>query len=314
MTEEKVKLLLQKYLDGDTDQYETDQIEEWYLALDKVRNKLSSEHKKEVSEKIFLAVKQAMESKSKIKKIYPVMLYRVAAVLLIGVAVILGFWKLKDPASRSPDFISVTTTVKEHKKITLTDGSEILLGPSAKLIYPQTFNPGNRSVELISGNAFFTVVHKEKQPFIVRTSCNLDIKVLGTSFGVKTINSKPNVEITVATGKVAVSRSNHLLGILTKGQTLNYNKKTGIATSSLTRHEKYIELEFNAANLKQVIQKLEYVYDIKISMAEGVNPNLKLTAVFLSRQQPEEIIDIICSLHHLRFSTVKNLKSFKIYK
>ncbi|MGE8381866.1 MAG: FecR domain-containing protein, partial [Sphingobacterium sp.] len=41
---------------------------------------------------------------------------------------------------------------------------------------------------------------------------------------------------------------------------------------------------------------------------------LKTTATFNSTQKPEEILDILCSLHQIKYSTTENHKIFKIHK
>jgi ferric-dicitrate binding protein FerR (iron transport regulator) len=56
---------------------------------------------------------------------------------------------------------------------------------------------------------------------------------LGTSFRIKAYQASDQVEVTVATGKVAVQQQDKILGILTKNQSLRYSKETAQSSRSV---------------------------------------------------------------------------------
>jgi Fe2+-dicitrate sensor, membrane component len=93
-------------------------------------------------------------------------------------------------------------------KITLPDGSKVWLNAGTKLVYIKEFGNKVREVEL-SGEAFFDVVHVtapqngEKIPFIIHTN-QLDIRVLGTAFNVKSYPGESITETSLVRGKVEI--------------------------------------------------------------------------------------------------------------
>jgi len=315
MTEEQAKELLQKYLDQQASPEEQNKVESWYAALHQENVELAADRKAAIGEQMFVHLKGAMHQKPKHYKVFKLpSLVRTAAAILIIITAGFGIWKLSAPVNPSANQLTVITGSAERKRITLSDGSVVLLGPSAKLSYPKVFASDNRQIALKEGEAFFDIAHQEKRPFTVHTTSGVDIKVLGTSFRVKSYQASKHIEVAVLTGKVAVSNKGGNLGTLIKDEFLTYDKNEGRAAIHKARALAFVELAFDGATLEQVIDKLQYVYSIKISLSDSTLSKLKSTATFSSRQSPEEILDIICSLHHLKFNGSKNHKTFNIYK
>ncbi len=80
------------------------------------------------------------------------------------------------------------------------------LNSASKLSYPQEFSSYLREIKL-EGEAFFEVKKNAQKPFIVNAN-NLDIKVLGTKFNVKSYSNEKNIETTLFSGKVSVELKN----------------------------------------------------------------------------------------------------------
>ncbi|TCD18980.1 DUF4974 domain-containing protein [Pedobacter psychrodurus] len=314
MTEEQAKELLQKYLDKQASPQEQKKVEEWYATLNQENIELSDDRKAAIGEQMFAHLQTAMHEKPKHGKVFKLQSFiRIAAAILIIVTLGISIWRLHAPIKLENE-ITVITGSAERKRITLSDGSMVLLEPSAKLCYPKAFDSNNRQIALKEGEAFFDIAHQEKRPFTVHTTSGVDIRVLGTSFKVKSYQASKHIEVAVVTGKVAVSNKKGNLGTLIKDEFLTYDKSAGRAAIGKTKAVAFIELAFDGASLEQVINKLQYVYSIKISLSDSALNKLKSTAVFSSRQSPEEILDIICSLHHLKFNGSKNHKTFNIYR
>ena len=80
------------------------------------------------------------------------------------------------------------------------------LNGSSKLTYSNDFNKNVREVNL-DGEAYFNVTKDAKHPFIVHTS-NIDIKVLGTLFNVKSYEQDATIETTLLRGSIEVYNKN----------------------------------------------------------------------------------------------------------
>ncbi|TBO43683.1 FecR family protein [Pedobacter kyonggii] len=314
MTEVQAKELLQKYLNKQASPQEQKKVEAWYAKLNQENIELAADRKVAIGEQMLVHLQAAMRQNPKHGKVFKLQPFiRIAAAVLIIITLGIGIWKLNTPM-KLENQVTVVTGSTERKNITLSDGSVVLLSPSSKLCYPKAFASNNRQIALTEGEAFFEIAHQEKRPFMVHTASGVDIRVLGTSFKVKSYQASKHVEVAVITGKVAVSKKNVNLGMLIKDEFLIYDKTVGRADIGKTKAMAFIELAFDGASLDQIINKLQYVYSIKISLSDSALSKLKSTAVFNSRQSPEEILDIICSLHHLKFNASKNHKTFNIYR
>jgi len=314
MTEEQAKELLRKYLDQQASPEEQKQVEAWYARLHHENMELAAHRKAAIGEQMFVQLQAAMREKPKHKVFKLQYLVKIAAAVIIVITLGLSIWKFSTVTKPAENQLTVVTGSAERKRITLSDGSVVLLGPSAKLSYPKTFASNSRQIALKEGEAFFDIAHQEKRPFTVHTTSGINIKVLGTSFKVKSYQASKHIEIAVVSGKVSVSNKTGNLATLIKDERLTYDKNAGRAAISKMKAVAFVELAFEGATLEQVINKLQYVYSIKILLGDSTLGKLKTTAVFTSRQSPEEILDIICSLHHLKFNGSKNHKTFNIYK
>ena len=87
--------------------------------------------------------------------------------------------------------------------LVLDDGTQVWVNADSRLRYPVQFVGEERKV-FLEGEAYF-VVAKESKPFVVSTSRG-DIRVLGTTFNVKSYNSEPEMQATLVEGKVLVAQ------------------------------------------------------------------------------------------------------------
>ncbi len=190
-------------------------------------------------------------------------------------------------------------------KMMLPDGTLVWLNSGSKLNYKRDFNSISREVEL-EGEAFFDVVKDPAHPFIVHASA-IDIKVLGTSFTVKSYPQDETIETTLLHGAIEVSRQDNPSTprvILKPNEKLIFSKHLpaaaaspalagppGVSASSpspdisiapipnnIPDSDKvetswiYNKLVFNGDSFKELAQKMERWYDVRISiMDEGLN-------------------------------------------
>jgi transmembrane sensor len=97
----------------------------------------------------------------------------------------------------------ISTHNGSKTNLVLPDGTRIWLNAGSKLTYDKNYGAAIREVNL-SGEAFFDVVHNADKPFLIHTT-RIDIKVLGTSFDVKSYSSDKTTEATLIRGSLEVS-------------------------------------------------------------------------------------------------------------
>lgn len=87
-------------------------------------------------------------------------------------------------------------------RLELPDGTLVILNSGSSLQYPLQFGEKTRSV-FLSGEAYFEVKKDHNKPFFVNTA-GIHIKVLGTSFNVKSYPEEKTVETTLITGAIEI--------------------------------------------------------------------------------------------------------------
>ncbi len=118
---------------------------------------------------------------------------------------------------------SVATKNGNRSKIVLPDGSQVWLNAGSNLDYNNSsFNKGLREVSL-NGEAYFDVVKNADKPFIIHTK-KMDIKVLGTSFNVRSYSDEKFAEAALIKGRIEVTLKDRDQKIV-----LNPNEKISVA-------------------------------------------------------------------------------------
>ncbi len=139
---------------------------------------------------------------------YRIVLPYAAAFIILVVAGLFAYpWKTSAPdkivmeSSLSAEIIKVFNSGTTAQKLTLQDGSTVILEPGGEVRYNEKFL-NSREVYL-SGDAFFEVTKDASHPFLVYAN-EVTTKVLGTSFRIKAKQGEKEIVVAVKTGKVSV--------------------------------------------------------------------------------------------------------------
>lgn len=97
----------------------------------------------------------------------------------------------------------ISTRYGSKSQLTLPDGSRVYLNAGSTLTYDKDFGNKVRSVSL-SGEAFFDIAHNKQKPFIIHTT-EMDIRVLGTAFNVKSYPEEGKTEASLVRGSIEVT-------------------------------------------------------------------------------------------------------------
>jgi ferric-dicitrate binding protein FerR (iron transport regulator) len=189
----------------------------------------------------------------------------------------------------------------------LPDGSTVWLNAGSSLSYSGDFKGQNREV-FLKGEAFFDVVKKNHQPFIVHAN-SVDIKVLGTAFNVTSYAEDNRVEATLIRGIIQVTRPGKINQepvflhpneklVINLDEATVYNKPKAkntpaepvftlyhldstIKTENLTETSwMYNRLEFRGDNFEELAKKLERWYNVKINFEDSAVQQLNFNGSF----------------------------------
>jgi len=234
---------------------------------------------------------------------------RVAAtVLLVGTLSILTYRSFQ-----TPDAIDQTTTLltqsttKTTRSLTLPDGSTVLLNRNSSIRYPDTFLGQTREVTLI-GEAFFDVKPNPKQPFIIHAQ-DTDVRVVGTSFGVRAYDR--NVRVSVKTGRVVVRKKQQEV-VLIPGQQATIDP-TADTLRRLPRFDANTlaysskQLNFTNQSLASVVETLSDYYQTDINLSASRLQTCRLTARF-ENESVETVLGVVAET--LQLSVKRTDKGF----
>jgi len=165
-----------------------------------------------------------------------------------------------------------------HQAITLADGSSIELNTESEVRVH--FNHWRRNVEMIKGEAFFTVTHDAERPFEVRAG-NGRIRDIGTAFEVYI---KPEqVIVAVQEGIVSVQAAGKRE--LTAGQQLAFNGSGEFQTlqgqdiAGLTAWRQG-KLVFRDRPLDEVLAEVGRYHDTRIHLQNETLRRLRVSGTF----------------------------------
>ncbi|MFA6247214.1 MAG: FecR domain-containing protein [Mucilaginibacter sp.] len=202
--------------------------------------------------------------KSNIKKFYTST--AIAATVLL--ACFFSWLTLKNDDSKQTQAI-VVKTATERRMVKLPDGSTVYLAPHSTLQINANYNTARRELTVI-GEAFFDVKHDVKKPFLVSTSTNLKVNVLGTSFNVYARKGN-HAEVMVSSGLVGVTDAG-LTTMLKGGEQLSYSLTGRKMVKSAVDIRDAVGLQtgtfyFANSTTTQIAKKLHRYYDINIRVA-----------------------------------------------
>lgn len=219
----------------------------------------------------------------------------VAAILLVLVMCAGLIYYFKNAAE--PKMIALQSS--DHVLIdTLSDGSVVTINKHATFSYPESFKGDTRRVRL-EGEAFFNVAPDKSKPFIIDAN-GTQVKVVGTSFNVRTSGQK--TEVIVETGVVEVSKKK-------KAVKLNPHERATVSGDNdgpikeanddeLYSYYKNNEFICEHTPLPRLVDALNDAYGVHI-VVTGDAGNRQITTIFKNKSL-DEILTIIAETLKVR--------------
>ena len=190
--------------------------------------------------------------------------------------------------------LSYETAVGGQKKITLADGSSVILNTNSRLDI--NFSAKCRDVHLVRGEAYFEVVHDKARPFTVHAD-NYVVRDIGTAFDVH-LSKAGLVEVGVTKGSVEVKpahgaqvpASGKGLGVLVAGDDVVLGEKVErpetVSSADMGRKLAWRQgqLIYTGQPLKEVLADVSRYSDIKIELADPALEDLHVLGAFRTDQ------------------------------
>ena len=262
--------------------------------------------------------------------------WRVVAAVFLGLAGLAAYWSVAyrrpvvEPTARVPTAVIVNKdsvgkvtamswqTGENKKVIHLPDGSMVILnrhssvgyrvgagggtgGASAAGIAGQG---GTREVTL-NGEAYFDIVHRPEQPFLVHTG-KIVTRVLGTAFNIKAYSTERSIEVTVDHGKVQVLKGGANMGMLSDKQQMRYEVGTESCHSQRVSLRpvmawKPVEISFDDITMEEAARRIGERFKVGFEFVNPVLKECRVTATFYMEDDLDEIMTVICGVNQSKF-------------
>ena len=224
---------------------------------------------------------------------------RIAAGLALLISA--GVWVFIEMQPADPVLVKVvadTTTAQD----TLPDGTTAFLNKKSSITFALDKKTGTRKVEL-RGEGFFEVKHEEDRPFVIEAEETL-VKDLGTAFNVKAYPGEDTVEVVVQSGVVQFYTADDPGIDLTAGETGIYSKRKKSFTRLIRADTNVFAYKtgvfaFHSTDLRSVVERINEVYDSKISLDNDKIGNCRLTVSF-NNEELNTIVDVIAETFALQ--------------
>lgn len=306
-----INTLLDRYYKNECNSEEIEIVENFFSKLQE--NGLDPDTVKKdlyLKNKIYQRIQQQI-STGRGRKRWIATVSTVAAAVIIGVVLFTQFWNAQ------PDVNILIAEAKfgEQLKVTLSDASVVYLNSGSSMSYPDSFEGLQVRKVILKGEGFFEVAKNPQQPFIVESGA-IRTKVLGTKFVVNTFKTQyPEVIVTEGKVNVAVSRNNTTSIDILPNEKVVYDITNINFTKTKVLSENYAawingDVVFNDSNTKEIGEKLERRFNIKVVLDPGVNMNCSLSGKYAGDQLTEllESIRFVNGLQYVQSGDTLHLQ------
>lgn len=199
----------------------------------------------------------------------------------------------------------------ETREITLSDGTQLWLNSGSRVFYPERFDGRERRIR-IDGEVFADVAKDRRHPFIVSAS-DVEVRVLGTQFSLKSYAENPNIEVALIEGSVAMRAGNPGKSVdytLTPGDMIRYNRTSGsletyrIDTETYGSWHSNRNLCFVNQTLGDIATDLERRFNVKIIIEGSELADAQYYASFINNESLDRILRALNSNDNMRISRI----------
>ena len=228
--QDSIYMLIGKKLSNELDQAEQQQLNEWLekseenkKLYDNISNDneiiylykdLKNLNKDKARELTWMKIKEIEKMNEETeKRIYNDLskkfrrsIIRYAAVIILIISIGWGSFTYFNISSKNNvlSLVQISAPKGSRTNVLLADGTSVWLNAGSILKYANDYNKKNRVV-FLEGEAFFDVKKNPHKPFFVKTPF-LNMRVVGTTFNVKSYPEEGITQTTLVTGTVVLER------------------------------------------------------------------------------------------------------------
>lgn len=231
--------------------------------------------KKKAYDRFLQRISEHKGDKKNVRLISWKALVRVAAIILLLVLPVLGYWQGERVVKQNFADIIIESPLGSRTKVNLPDGTLVWLNSGSKIVYSQGFGVENRCLEM-EGEGYFEVMHNQYLPFEINTK-EVSLRVLGTKFNFYNYPDDDEVVVDLMEGRVALHNEMKSMPecYLEPNEKLILDKYTGdmkkvkmnTAFSNTWIND---ELFFDEVLLEDIARRLMRSFAVRIEVADSL--------------------------------------------
>ncbi|KQS30878.1 FecR family protein [Dyadobacter sp. Leaf189] len=325
MTHHEFNILSEKYLAGNCSPEEIEMLQKWsdtHFTQNNLNQPFQAEHEAaETGRLLWDRIESDMTPRERRS-------WFINKWIWTGVAacftMLLSYWYINQNDARVPvaatsiHGIETKNIARSQHKVTLPDGSVVILSENASIITEENYGKKTRTVYL-TGEAFFDIKRNTEMPFLVHTG-DLVTEVLGTSFRIKPQRGSNTIEVSVKSGRVSVyapdgSGSRKKNGvIITPNQRVLYDAQSKTIRQDIVDVPEVIlpkpavsDFQFDEATVRNVLARMQQAYGVEILVGNAVLNECAFTGDLnglTMYQQLEMVCGVVNAEYEIRGTTI----------
>lgn len=188
-------------------------------------------------------------------------------------------------------------------QLVLPDGTKVWLNADSRLHFPTRFS-GEQRIVSMEGEAYFEVAKDARHPFIVQTSRDMRVRVLGTHFNVMDYRDQPAIKTTLLEGAVRVTHQQDSL-LIQPGQQVVLAKDGALSKRNNIDLDRVVAWKnglfyFDQMPIAAIMQALGRWYDVEV-VYEGPAPGDLFSAIMNRDNDIHEILSMLEATEKVHF-------------
>ncbi|MDB5117697.1 MAG: anti-sigma factor [Mucilaginibacter sp.] len=162
------------------------------------------------------------------------------------------------------DTLVVPAGAKPYR-LTLADGSKLLVNVASKISFPESFSKNERRIDMLSGEAYFEVNHDIARPLRVYVKGQI-VKDLGTHFNISAYDDETTTSTTLIQGSLSVSNGNQTKVLIPGQQAIAGQQIKIIKDADLDQIMAWKDgmFKFDSTPLVDIMKQVSRWYDVEV--------------------------------------------------
>ena len=308
------KNTLQAYLDGKLSEEENLQVQLYlagHMEDPMVQELLEGQFDSDRNEADVNAVRALVSTRRRLgmdtdrRPVYWLAAAILALLQAIPTSLSIGYKLHRDPAPVA--WQELTVPITDTREVQLPDGTRLVLNSGSRVTWPAAFDGDKREI-FLDGEVMASVAKDPQRPFIIHSG-DVDVKVHGTTFDLKSYRDATMLEVVLLEGSVSLelpSQEGRREVRLTPGDIVQFDRYSGGVSMGRVVPETFKTFADNRSfsfintPLKDIAADLERSFGTPIVVADSKVASQRFLAFFTNGEDLDQILRLLSRNGNLR--------------